>query len=279
MLSSDKVDEYQHTGFTVQRGLIDKSTVDELLDEIEEITRGNTASSYDATRMEMERDQKPDGALVRRIYDPCTRYRPFIELSELGVVLDCVEQLIGADVVFQQSKVNMKPPKVGSVVEWHQDMAYGPVTNRNSLALLLYLDDADITNGCLQVLPGQHLDGLLDHSLEGEFQGRVTEELDVEPAVAIEGEVGTVTFLHCMTPHSSLPNESDRPRKTLIWGYRATHAYPVQLGTGGFVGADRLVRGQQLGYARFEEMRLPVPVYPESGSSLYELQQRSREGQ
>ena len=279
MLSSGQVAEYQCTGFAVQRGLIDKSTVDELLREIEEITIGSTASNHDATRMEMEGNQKPDGALVRRIYDPCTKYRPFIELSESGVVLDCVEQLIGADLVFQQSKVNMKPPKVGSVVEWHQDMAYGPLTNRNSLALLLYLDDADITNGCLQVLSGQHLNGLLDHTVEGEFQGRVTEELDVERAVAIEGEAGTVTFLHCMTPHSSLPNRSDRPRRTLIWGYRAPHAYPVQLGNEGLVGVDRLVRGRKLGYARFEEMRLPVPVYPESGSSLYELQERSREGQ
>ena len=57
----------------------------------------------------------------------------------------------------------MKPPEIGSAVEWHQDLSYYPLTNRDSLAVLFHLDDADAENGCLQILPGRHEGRLLDH--------------------------------------------------------------------------------------------------------------------
>ena len=46
--------------------------------------------------------------------------------------------------MFHYSKINMKPPSIGSVVEWHQDLSYYPLTNSSSLAVLIYLDDADV---------------------------------------------------------------------------------------------------------------------------------------
>ena len=56
----------------------------------------------------------------------------------------------------------MKPSRVGSAVEWHQDLAYFPHTNPDLVNTLIYLDDATEENGCLQVLPRQH-DRFFDH--------------------------------------------------------------------------------------------------------------------
>ena len=275
MLNTEQITQYGRDGFTVYRQLVHNNTVSALMKEIDDITSGNTASNYDSEIMEMEPNQDPDGTLVRRIYDPCTRYKPFVDISENDDVLDCVEQLIGSNLVFNQSKINMKSSQGGSAVEWHQDMAYGLLTNRDNLALLLYLDDADRNNGCLQVIPGQHQIGLLDHSHRGTFQGRVTEKVETEKAISIEGEAGTVIFLHCMTPHSSLPNLSSRPRRTLIWGYRSAEAYPVELGNDGLVNVDKIVRGKKSRCVRFEDMNLQAPAYPKPGLSLYELQEQS----
>jgi len=275
MLSESQVAEYHERGATLVPDFLDRAEVSALLDEVEDAIRGNTLAEHDATRMEMEADQPPDGALVRRLYDPCSHYSGFVALSERDDILDCVEQLVGADIFFESSKLNMKLPRVGSVVEWHQDMAYGPTTNQGSVALLLYLDNTDRSNGCLQVLPGRHNGGVLDHSRDGYFQGMVTEEVDESTAVALEGPAGSLIFLHCMTPHSSIANTSDRPRRTAIWGYRAADSFPVLRAHDADNSVARLVRGRRLDYARFSEMELPVPRYHKPGESLYQIQERA----
>ena len=50
----------------------------------------------------------------------------------------------------------MKPAKVGSAVEWHQDMAYFPHTNDDLVTTLVYLDDATEENGCLRCSATSH---------------------------------------------------------------------------------------------------------------------------
>ena len=274
MLSSEQINQYHQDGFTVQNGMISKNIISELLDEIDRIVAGSNASNFDPAILEMEPNQDPTGKLIRRIYDPCTKYKPFINLSENNSVPDCVEQLIGPNLVFNQSKINMKMPKIGSQVEWHQDMAYGLLTNKKCLALLLYLDDSNKDNGCLQVIPKQH-HSLLGHSQNGVFQGKVTENVQRYKSIEIEGEAGTVIFLHCMTPHSSLPNTSDRPRRTVIWGYRAANAYPIDMGDEGLVDVDRIVRGQKSNNVIFDNMDLQVPIYPKKDMSLYQIQEKS----
>ena len=61
----------------------------------------------------------------------------------------------------------MKLPGVGSVVEWHQDLAYDPLTNHDSVTVLFYLDDANEENGALLVMPGRHKGSMMCHSEDG----------------------------------------------------------------------------------------------------------------
>jgi ectoine hydroxylase-related dioxygenase (phytanoyl-CoA dioxygenase family) len=172
----------------------------------------------------------------------------------------------------------MKPPAIGSVVDWHQDLAYYPLTNSDSVSILTYLDNADRSNGCLQVLPGRHRRKLLNHTRNGYFQGRITEEVDGSEAVPLEAASGSVIFMHCMTPHASVTNTSDRPRRTLILSYRASDAYPVYSGEG-TVAAEahvRQVRGIKRAVARFGFAEFPIPRNKQRTKSLYELQELSR---
>ena len=260
-------------------GLLTGEEVGVFLAGIESICAGATVAEHDASRLEMEPQQASDGRRVRRIYEPCTYYPDFRALSECRKLLDSVEQLLGANLLFHYSKINMKPPAIGSVVEWHQDLAYYPLTNSDSLAVLLYLDDADLTNGCLQVLPGTPPRAILDHSWEGFFRGQITEPVDASGAVSIEGRAGTAIFLHGMTPHASAPNTSPHARRTLILSYRAADAYPIYLGETTLHGEShvRLVRGEQLSRARMGTLDMPAPRYQGVPKSLYELQQRFRE--
>jgi phytanoyl-CoA hydroxylase len=281
MLTAEQVAQYRRDGYVVSPGLLERDEVDALLWDVEAICAGNTLADHDKTRLEMEPNQGPDGTRVRRVYEPCTHYARFRDFSESAKLLDCVEQLLGPNLTFHYSKINMKPPAIGSVVEWHQDLSYYPLTNPDSLAILFYLDDADTGNGCLQVIPGEHRGRLLDHTRDGIFQGRVTEPVDDSRAIPLEGKSGTALFMHAMMPHASVTNTSNRPRRTLILSYRAADAFPIYCGemTANSETNARLVRGKIATEARFAMPdRFPIPRYPRTTASLYELQALSREG-
>jgi phytanoyl-CoA hydroxylase len=281
MFTEEQVRQYRREGYVLFPGFLSAAEVATFLTEIERIAAGNTLASHDKTRMEMEPNQAPDGTRVRRIYEPCTYYPLFRTLSESPRLLDCVAQLLGQDLVFHYSKINMKPPAIGSVVEWHQDLSYYPLTNPDSVSILFYLDDADTGNGCLQVIPGAHTGRLLDHTRDGIFQGRVTEPVDESRAVPLEGTAGSVIFMQAMLPHASVSNTSNRPRRTLILSYRAADAFPIYCGemTTNSESNARLVRGNLATQARFAmPERFPIPRYPRTTVSLYELQELSRQG-
>ena len=182
MLSPDQIAQYHDEGYTLLDRFLGRDAVDALLSGIEELTAAATVAKYDAARLEMEPNQGPEGRKVRRIYEPCTHYPRFRALSESKDLLDVIEQLIGPNLMFHLSKVNMKPAALGSVVDWHQDLTYYPLTNTDSVTVLFYLEDADRSNGCLQVIPRAQ-QKVLDHTAQGFFQGRVTETVDASRAV------------------------------------------------------------------------------------------------
>jgi len=278
MLSAEQINQYKREGYTLHSGFLSDAEVSAAQSEIDSISAGATLAHHDASRMEMEPRQGPEGTRVRRIYEPCTYYPSFRALSESARLLDALEPLLGPSICFHYSKINMKPPSIGSVVEWHQDLGYYPLTNHDSLAVLFYLDDADVHNGCLKIIPNRHHEPLMDHTTDGFFQGRVTEPVDESKAVAIEGRAGTAIFMHGMTPHASAPNTSSQPRRTLILSYRAADAFPIYVAesTADAERHVRRVRGPQLSAARFEAGSFPIPRYRQKTKSLYELQELSR---
>lgn len=179
--------------------------------------------------------------------------------------------------MFHYSKINMKPPGIGSVVEWHQDLSYYPMTNRDVVTVLINLDDATIENGCLTVIPGRHIGPPLDHTINGFFRGKVTEPVDAAAAVPLEGAAGDVTFMHCLTPHASVTNTSDQARRTLILSYRAGDCFPLYFDAK-VVEAEahcRMVRGCPSATARFTMTEFPVPIHERESASLYELQEQT----
>jgi len=275
MLAQQQTEQYREDGFTSDAGFLSKEEISALLSDMEEISAGCTLAKHNKDRLEMEPNQSSHGTLVRRIYEPCTYYPRFRALSNSSKLLDSVQQLIGANLIFHYSKINMKPPRIGSVVEWHQDISYYPLTNRDSLAVLFYLDDADSSNGCLQVVPGFQDSPLMNHSKDKLFRGKIIEPVDESRAVPIPGAAGTAIFMHGATPHASTTNRSTQPRRTLILSYHAADAFPIYFGemTVSNEIHSRLVRGEVANAARFSGGTIPIPKYPATIASLYQLQE------
>ena len=273
MLNRKQIQEYKVNGFTVYRNFLKTTSIDNIINEVNSVI--NSKKSSKESIMEMEPDEDNS---VRRLYEPCSNYPMCKKLSESKKLLDCIEQLIGENIMFHYSKLNMKPPRVGSVVEWHQDLTYYPLTNQDSLAVLIYLDNATIENGCVKIIKKSHVDGIKNHNKNGIFQGRVMEKVNEDDIEYIEASAGTAIFMHCMSLHASTKNISKNSRRTLIMSYRAGDAYPIYSNmTNNTESSIRLVRGIHPNVARFSFESFPIPKFKNEIKSLYELQEHSRE--
>ena len=278
-LSPGQIDEYNEAGVIVLPSLLDGQTVQSLNETIDALVE-DALERGDETILELEPELQDGAVVARRVYDPVERHQAFMDLCTDARLLDAVESLLGPDIGLHHSKLNMKPAQVGSAVQWHQDLAYFPHTNDSLVTALIYLDDANLENGCLQVVPGLHRSYLDHHDEAGRFSGLITDsafEGTDSLARALPGSAGSVILMHCLLPHSSLPNHSSSARRTLIFEYRASDALPILYSTraAGTEEKARLLRGSP---AQFARLAGPPPRIPhlDNNKSLYQLQEETR---
>jgi ectoine hydroxylase-related dioxygenase (phytanoyl-CoA dioxygenase family) len=277
ILSQAQVNFYRENGFCVVDGIFDPN----LIEKARAVVDGLLSSADLASVAEAEPE---DGSKARRIWAPTSRDELFAAIAEDTRLLDAVEQLIGPDIVLQYSKLNVKPPRVGSVVEWHQDFAFYPHTNTDLVATLIYLDDATRENACLRVLPGSHLRGLLHHEADGYFVGKVRSPADAgldESAITdCEGSAGSVVFIHPLLLHSSEKNLSDLYRRVFIPSYRAADSLPIYYGPHAAHNEPtaKLVRGSASRSVRSEAGLWRLPIAAAEFNSLYQVQEGSHVG-
>jgi ectoine hydroxylase len=122
-------------------------------------------------------------------------------------------------------KLNLKRPFHGGPNPWHQDWPYWEFANDRSriVTAMLFLDDATLENGTLEVLPGSHRRGPWPTRTDRDDFGN----LEMDPAsveghtpVALEVPAGSVVWFGALLVHKSEPNRSDRERRTLLFSYQ-----------------------------------------------------------
>ena len=71
-------------------------------------------------------------------------------------ILDYIQDLLGETVIIRHSHFFAKLPGDGKRVSWHQDASYWPLSPSKVVSAWLAIDDVDIGNGALQVIPRSH---------------------------------------------------------------------------------------------------------------------------
>jgi phytanoyl-CoA hydroxylase len=116
-----------------------------------------------------------------------------------------------------QSMVIFKPPRIGGEVLWHQDATFLCTEPNTVTGFWFALEDADASNGCLQVQPGGHR-GPLRERFVRDGDALAMQRLDDTPwpttadAVPLPASAGTLVVLHGLLPHCSAPNRSPHSR-------------------------------------------------------------------
>jgi ectoine hydroxylase-related dioxygenase (phytanoyl-CoA dioxygenase family) len=276
MLSREQVDFYNEHGYLAVEDVYSQREMEETCRVVEDLVERSREFSEHTDLYDLEPGHTAQEPRVRRLKAPCKVHPAFDALSRSERLLDIVGALIGPEIRYHNSKLNMKAAQYGSPVEWHQDFAFYPHTNDDMLAVGVALDDCTLENGCMLMLAGSHRGPILDHHQDGVFVGAidaVREGVDISKAVPVTVPRGGISVHHCRTLHASATNTSSKPRRLLLLELAAVDAWPC-LGVADLEKFDAaILRGSATSRYRVKEMdiRVPFPKHERQGS-IYEIQ-------
>jgi len=209
----------------------------------------------------LEADRKARGITARPTQQHFV-YKPFWDLATHPRVQELMTSVIGPDVVLIATGIFSKSPGEGEkYVAWHQDTAYWGLDPNFAVTSWVAIDDSDIENGCLRVIPGTHHE-LLPHA-KADVAGNILgmdqevdpESIDPSQAVDLQLKAGQASLHHGLTVHGSNPNRSNRRRCGLTIRCTTPAVKPV---AGVFADKPILLCGEDR-YGHFQY--LPRPVF------------------
>ena len=167
-------------------------------------------------------------------------------------MLSAVESLIGGEIFSNPIQhVRIKPPRkivadqdqhnsLLGKTRWHQDSGVGlaEADDTQMVTCWVAVTQATVENGCLQVVPKSHREGIALHCTPGQL-GIPDQLIEMDQAIPVPLNPGGVLLFHPLCKHSSLDNYSDSFR----WSFDLRYN-PIGQPTGrphfpGFVAQSR----------------------------------------
>ena len=276
MLRSHQIDDFHENGYLAVDGLLDYdldiapviAEYQQLLDELcaRWVADGRLPETYSDLPFErrlvevykagLDYAQAIDIALPNaKVYADTTMHTgpAVFDLLRSPRLLSAVESLIGGEIYSNPIQhVRIKAPKkyveeqdkYNSLIDktsWHQDVGVGleEADDTQMVTAWVAVTEATVENGCLQVVPKSHREGLALHCTPGQL-GIPDQLIELEAAVPAPLKPGGVLFFHPLCKHGSLENQSDSFR----WSFDLRYN-PIGQPTGrphfpGFVAQSRL---------------------------------------
>jgi ectoine hydroxylase-related dioxygenase (phytanoyl-CoA dioxygenase family) len=220
ILSNQQLKEYHRDGYLILKGFFSKAEIDKLY---------STALEDDAMRKNALDLNDQSGKKTKLSLWFTLGNDVFGYMTRSQRIVQAIKPLLDSDspVCHFHSKLMQKEPKVGGAWEWHQDYGYWYKNQfmfpDQLISVMVALTEANKKNGCLQIIPGSHKLGRVNHGFAGEQVGAdmamVDNALKTMPLQYCELEPGDTLIFHSNLLHRSETNLSDRPRWSIISCY------------------------------------------------------------
>jgi hypothetical protein len=231
MVSTD----FHRDGFAVLWGVLTPSEIESLRTETVALCRG-TRGAFDG--LAPADPAEPDDAVIRRylcVHHPHKVSPVMAAAMHHPAIVAALTAVIGPDVKAMQSMLFVKADgKPGQA--WHQDEYFIPTRDRSLTAAWIALDDATVDNGCLWVLPGSHLPGVIYPNREHD-DARYDCTVESygfpyrdEDAVPVEVPAGAVVIFNGYLLHKSLPNNGGRGFRRALVNHYMSASSPLAWG-------------------------------------------------
>jgi ectoine hydroxylase-related dioxygenase (phytanoyl-CoA dioxygenase family) len=155
---------------------------------------------------------EPGRRVIQRIENFCPYHMQMDALVRSGSLADWTAALMGGPVVLFKDKINFKMPG-GPGFKAHQDQQAGWSRYTDLfVTALVTIDAATLENGCLEMVPGRHREGLIG----AEWSPLEERGLALRAVPTLPGDV---IFFDSYAPHASKPNFTAQPRRLLYLTY------------------------------------------------------------
>jgi ectoine hydroxylase-related dioxygenase (phytanoyl-CoA dioxygenase family) len=219
-LTDQQIDQYRRNGFVNGGLVLDEATIDTLRTEVLRVI--DDRDNPDAPQpVSLRNLSQSDDAPIWQIVNIFESSSPFRELIDHQQIANMAAQLSGAqELRVWHDQIQYKPKTLGGRLHWHQDSPLWPTLQpkHEQISAWVALDDADMDNGCMYMVPGSHQWGNQQPFLQEMPHG-------VAPPDTFEGKLvytvmcpvkkGHVHFHHSLTWHGSGTNTSSRPRRAV----------------------------------------------------------------
>ncbi len=228
-------------GYVVREGVFDADELAAIAEACErlvtdlEAARRHTKRVVGSYMFELQREigtavkWEPDAPEVVQGVEPFAHISPALKDWGLDArLVDPCKAIVGEDEIdLFTEKLNVKRAHHGGAIVLHQDFPYWegmtPIAHRVATAMI-FLDDATLQNGCLEVAPGTHKAGKWPQRTDdpggfGSLEMDVA-RFDLRRLIPLEVPAGTVAFFGAFLVHRSLPNRSGGDRRALLYSYQ-----------------------------------------------------------
>ena len=165
-------------------------------------------------------DMGDDGAYGINCYQ--ARLAGLWDIATDSRILDCVEDVIGPNVVCWATAILSKKPGDPKQVPWHQDASFWALSPARTVTVWLAIDDADEANSAMQFLPRSHDRGKLEETKMGTdsvFHKGIAVTEDMGSPFTNVLKAGQISLHADMLVHGSHANLSNRRRCGLTLRY------------------------------------------------------------
>lgn len=235
--SPAELDQFQREGFVVQRQLVSETYVS----TIRNVTCRDAEAHFGD--IEYEADVQYPGAptsfddeggrTIRRLKQAFSRDPVFSRLVKEPRLLKRLQQLLGQKIVMPLAHHNCimtKHPNYSSDTGWHQDTRYWSFANDELINAWIALGDENLSNGCLQLLPGSHRWNLATEQQDAKLFFREDyppNQQYLDTAVTAELSAGDVLFFHARCFHSATRNYSTETKYSAVFTFRNLDNQPL----------------------------------------------------
>ena len=156
-LDQEQIDQFRRRGFIIIGKLLDDDLVAVLRDEYDRLfaearQNGRFRNLSISNTDDLDEKNSADEQMLQ-IMQMCERSIHFRQLLYDTRILDIAEDLIGPNIQLFHDQALYKPAHHGGPVFWHQDNAYWKCMPANLVSCWMTLDDVDVTNGAMHLLP------------------------------------------------------------------------------------------------------------------------------
>jgi phytanoyl-CoA hydroxylase len=223
ILTKEQINFFYTNGFVNGGQVLDDNEVEILRLEIDRVIKNHNKPEIPQPVL-LRNLSGNDNAPVWQIVNIWEASEPFSKLISRDYIVEGLAQLTKAKTLrIWHDQIQYKPAQIGGVNMWHQDAPLWPIlAPMTEVTAWVALDDVDVDNGCMSMIPGSHtwgnhidfLNGFKNYEdMSSTYQGHKIE------IVRCPVKKGEVHYHHALTWHGSHANTSGRPRRAIALHY------------------------------------------------------------